>query len=248
MLLLKENKLTIENPLVIDSHDCTLTLTPDNLDCNYFGLITFWDKTIKTIQFIKIDTCFKARLVLSKEEFNSLDNSKIKIISISTDFSQESNSIPITFNKEKIGLTIKQQVSKDIAELKKDIVSLQSKLESLSLGKPITNPTIVNKDYIKPGMTLVAIDSETFIAAFPFMDVIKKVNGQAAVDGVVEIDASMIKYNTERTIEDQMKIIGEAIKVQNKSLKTISSELNVLSKKLAELSVKVETHLDNGII
>lgn len=248
MLTLKENKLTIQKDILIDSHDYTLILNADKTNCNYFGLITLSDKSIKTIQFTRIDTCLKARLVLSKEDLPLLDNSTFKLISASANLTQESNSIPISFDKDKINLTIKHQTSKEISELKRSVVALQDKIDALVLGKPITNVNIANKDYIQPGMTLIAIDNQTFIAAYPFVDIVKQVNGQTAVDGVVEIDASMIKYNTERTIEEQIKVIGKAIQTQNQTLKTISSELNVLSKKLADLTVKVETHLDNGII
>ena len=248
MLTLKENKLSAVENFTITKHDYTITLTPDNLDCHYFGLITLGDKTTLTIQFKKVDSCFKARLVLTKETLEVLDNSCLKIISISSNFERESNSIPLYFDRENISLTVKRSASTELSELKRQILSLESKIDALSLGKPVTNIDIQNKECIKPGMTLVAIDNQTFVAAYPFVDIVKEVNGQVAVDGVVNIDSSMVKYNTERTVEDQMKIIGEAIKAQHNSLQIISSELTALSKKIADLTVKIETHLDNGII
>ena len=248
MLQLINNNLTTSESIIIDSHDTILTLQADKLGCTYFGLITLTNKVVKTIQFVNTNTYFKARLLLTKEELQFLDNATLKILSVSLEMTQESNELHLTFNKEKILLTIKQQTSDEIAELKRTIVSLQEKLDALSLGKPLTSLNIKNKDYIQPGMTLIARDNNTFIAAYPFVDIITNINGQVAVDGIVNIDASMIKYTTERTIEEQLKIIGEAIKVQNQTIKVLSTELNMLSKKLADLTVKVETHLDNGII
>ena len=247
MLHLKNNILT-SDAFTIDSHSTILQLSTDILDCDYFGIIKFPNKIVKSIQFVKFDKVFKARVTFSEEELPYLLGATLKILSVSATFSKKSNEIPFNVNLEKLKLTIKQSASKDLAEFKTQFVQLKQQLEALSLGKLVPNINIANKDFIQPGMVLVAIDNGNFMAAYPFADVITEVNGQQAVDGVVEIDASMIKYNTERTIKEQMTVIGEAIKTQNQTLLTISSQLNALSKNLADLTVKVETHLDNGII
>ena len=143
---------------------------------------------------------------------------------------------------------VNQKTSKEIAEFRLQLEKLQEKLEALSLGKLVPNVNIANKDYIKPGMTLVALDNGNFMAAYPFADVIKIVNGQQAVDGVVEIEASMIKYNTERTVEAQLKVLGEAVTNVNNTVTTLIGEVKALSERLATLSMKVETHLDSGIV
>lgn len=247
MLQLKNNKLS-SSEFIIEEPNSILQLDTDVLDCNYFGLITFSNQVIKTIQFVKTNDSFKARLSLTEEDLPYLTGVSLKLLSVSSSFSKESNQIPIIFDINKIKLSIKQKVSKDLVEFKKELNQLQERLNTLSLGKLVPNVNIANKNYIQPGMILVAIDNGNFMAAYPFADVITKVNGQQAVDGVVEIDASMIQYNKERTIEEQLEVIGTAIAAQNTALKTISSEVNSIKQKLADLTVKVETHLDNGII
>ena len=97
-------------------------------------------------------------------------------------------------------------------------------------------------------MILEAVDNGNFMAAYPFADIVTKVNGQQAVDGVVEIDASMIKYNTERTIKDQLIVISKAIKAQNDTIKTLAGQIDSLNTKVATLSVQLATHLDSGIV
>ena len=97
-------------------------------------------------------------------------------------------------------------------------------------------------------MVLIAIDEGNFMAAYPFADVITKINGEQAVDGVVEITASMIKYNTERTIVEQFKVIAEAIQAENNALKTLTEQVNSISKRVADLGIKLATHLDSGIV
>lgn len=247
MLTFKNNILTSKQ-FTIDKADFILELKPDILDCEYFGIITLSNKTTKTIQFIKFDSIFKARLIIAEEELSLLNDSTFKLLSVSSTFSKESNSIKLVFNIDKIKLFVKQSVSKEVSELKKALLQLESRLEALSLGKLIPSVNISNKDYIKPGMTLVALDNGNFMAAYPFADIVKKINGQHAVDGVVEIDSSMIKYTVERTIEQQLKSLGEVIKVQNDTIKTLAGEILSLSERVSKISIKLETHLDNGII
>jgi hypothetical protein len=247
MILFKNNILTTK-PFTIDTADYIMELTPDVLDCEYFGILTLSNKTTKTIQFIRFNTIFKARLIISEEELPLFNNVSFKLLSVSSSFSKESNSINLNLDTNKIKLTIKQSVSKEMSELKKSLIQLQTKVETLSLGKLVPTVNIANKDYIKPGMILVAIDNGNFMAAYPFADIVKEVNGQHAVDGVVEIDASMIKYNIERNVEQQLKIMGEAILNQNDTIKTLAGELINLSQRVADISIKLETHLDNGIL
>ena len=247
MLKFKNNLLSAET-FCIDSPDYILRLTTDTPECNYFGVLTLTNKVVKTLQFVKFNNEFKARLSLNSEDLNFLQGSTFKLISVSSDFSKESNLLTLNFDVNKIKLTIKQYCSIEILELKKQISTLTTKLEALSLGKLVPNVNIVNKDYIQPGMILVAVDNGNFMAAYPFADIVTNVNGQQAVDGVVEIEASMIKYNTERTIEEQLKIIAKAVQTQNSTIKTIAGELGTLSKKVADLEIKLATHLDSGIV
>lgn len=247
MLKFKNNLLSAET-FCIDSPDFIFHLTTDTPDCNYFGVITLTNKVVKTLQFIKFNNEFKARLSLTTEDLNYLQGSTFKLISVSSEFSKESNLLSLNFDINKINLTIKKESSKEILELKKQISILTTKLEALSLGKLVPNVNIVNKNYIQPGMILVAIDNGNFMAAYPFADIVTNVNGQQAVDGVVEIKASMIKYNTERTIEEQLKVIAKAVQTQNSTIKTIAGELGTLSKKVADLDIKLATHLDSGIV
>ena len=247
MLKFKHNLLSAE-PFSIDSPDYIFQLTTDTPDCNYFGVITLTNKVVKTLQFIKFNSIFKARLLLDTEDLNYLRGATLKLISVSAEFSKESNLIALNFDINKIKLTIKQETSKEILELKKQIASLTTKLEALTLSKLVPNVNVINKDFIKPGMILVAVDNGNFMAAYPFADIVTKVNGQQAVDGVVEIDASMIKYNTERTIKDQLIVISKAIKAQNDTIKTLAGQIDSLNTKVATLSVQLATHLDSGIV
>jgi hypothetical protein len=247
MLQFKNNLLSSE-PFSIDSPDYIFQLLTDTPECNYFGAITLTNKVVKTLQFIKFNNIFKARLSLTLEDLNYLQGATFKLISVSSSFTKESNLLTLSFDINKIKLTIKQESSKEMLELKKQISALTTKLEALSLGKLVPNVNIINKDYIQPGMILVAIDNGNFMAAYPFADIVTNVNGQQAVDGVVEINASMIKYNTERTIEEQLKVIAKAIQTQNSTIKTIAGELGALSERVATLSMQLATHLDSGVV
>jgi hypothetical protein len=247
MLHYKNNILSTES-FVIDSHDSIITLTTDIPDCNYFGALILSNKVIKTLQFTKVNNTFKARLVVNKEELNFLDGVLFKLISVSTAFSKESNLVKFNFNKEKIALTVKQTISKEILEVQKRLTELNDRVNTLALNKIVPNVNIINKNLIKPGMMLVAVDEGNFMAAYPFADIVTNVNGQQAVDGLVEIDASMIKYNQERTIKKQLEVLNAAFKAQLTAISTIQNELNKIKNDVGNLTIKVETHLDNGII
>ena len=247
MLTLKNNLLSVSE-LSIDSADYIIQLHTDLPECTYFGLLTLNNAIVKTFQFIRMNNIFKARIVLTEEDIPFLQDATFKILSVSSNFTKESNLVYFNFDIPKIKFTIKQSVSKEVSEMKVDLAKIKSKLEALSLGKLVPNVNITNKDYIQPGMVLVAIDNGNFMAAYPFINNITEVNGQQAIDGVVDITSSMIKYNTERTVEEQLKVVGDAVVAQNTSIKTLAAELKVLSERLATLSMKVETHLDSGII
>ena len=246
MLTLKNNKLT-NTPFIIDSNEFIFSLSTD-IDCEFFGLITLNNNVIKTVQFSKYDSLYKARLLITKEDIDNLVGSTLHIVSMSSNFTQESNKINLLFNNLVINNKVKESTSLELFELKKQITTLTQKLNSMASGKIITNINISNKDYIQPGMVLVALDSKNFIAAYPFADTIKEVNGQKAIDGVVNLKASMIKYTTERTIAEQLEVLTTALLKEHKAIESISEEVKILSQKLADLSFKFEKHLDSGIV
>ena len=247
MLHYVQNILSKES-FTIESHDFIFKLQSDTPGCNYFGLITLANKVVKTLQFVEFPNFYKARLHLTEDDLLYLQSATFKLLIVSSSFTKESNQIPLVFDINKIKLNIKQEVSKDLIEIQKQISNIKDRVEALALGKVIPNINIVNKDYIKPGMVLIAIDEGNFMAAYPFADVITKINGEQAVDGVVEITASMIKYNTERTIVEQFKVIAEAIQAENNALKTLTEQVNSISKRVADLNIKLATHLDSGIV
>lgn len=247
MLTLNNNTLHTEG-FIISTHDFTFTLKAD-IDCQYFGILTLTNNTTKVIQFVKFPSLYKARLLIATEDLDYLKGSTLKILSTQNTFSKESNHINLEFDIDKIKLTIKQSISKDILALTKIVNQLNQRVDSITLGKLIPNVNIVNKDFIKEGMVLVALDDKgNFTAAYPFANVITEVNEQKAVDGVVIIDASMIKYSDERTIKQQLQIVTEALSKSLQVNKALSEELTNVKKDLGALTMAVNKHLDSGIV
>lgn len=247
MLTLKNNILSSKE-FIIDSHDITLLLKTD-IDCHYFGIITLANNTTKVIQFMKFPTLYKARLLITNEDLPYLEGSHLKILSTDASFNRESNNIKLTFDIEKIKLTVKQSISKDILNLTKTVNELNQRLDTITLGKLIPNINILNQNYIKKGMVIVAADDKgNFTAAYPFANIITELNDQKAVDGVVIIDASMIKYNQERTIAEQLDAIGEAFSKLLALTKLNSEELLKIKTELANLTMLVNKHLDSGVV
>ena len=247
MMLQLKNNLLQSDSLTIESSDYSFELQSD-IDCLFFGVITLNNGAIKTIQFSKISNIYKARLIITKDILPFLKDSTFKLSCISSSFNKYTNEIPLDFNESKINLDIKVRASKDLEELEKKVYILEQRLSSLTKTGVVPNINIQNKEMIKPGMTLVSLDEQgNFAAAYPFVDIISEVNGQRAIDGVVIIDASMIKYNTDRTIADQFNKVAEAIKKTNEAIQLLSSDLKVINTKIRDLRFDLDTHLDNGI-
>jgi hypothetical protein len=247
MLTLKNNILNTKG-FLIDSHDTTLIMKAD-VDCQYFGIITLTNNTTKVIQFIKFPSVYKARLIIYNEDLPYLEGAHLKILSTDASFSKESNIINLTFDIDKIKLTVKQSVSNDILSLTKELNELKQRLDVITLGKIIPNINILNQNYIKKGMVIVAADDKgNFTAAYPFANIITEINNQKAVDGVVILDASMIKYSEERTIQEQLNEIVKAFENIASLSKLNSEQLIKIKNDLANLTILVNTHLDSGIV
>ena len=248
MLTLKNNLLSTDNNVIITSQDTVLELESD-IDAILFGVFTLADKSLKNIQFIQTNKNKKARLLLSELDLHLLNNVSFAIHSVSDTGTLISNSIPVIFDVNTIKLHITRKTSIEILDTIKALQLLESKINSIVANNRLLNINIANLDYIQPGMVPVAIDNKgNFVAQYPFANIITNVNGQTAVDGVVYIDASMIKYNQDTMLDSYIKQLAESIKALSDFATTISQTLFSTVQSLQELRLKVETHLDNGLI
>lgn len=248
MLKFKNKILSSEKDFIISDSDAIIKIDSD-IDCILFGILTLSDKSIKTIQFNKCNDGIKARLLLTESDLPLLNGVTFSLHLTSNTGTFESNSIPVIFDVAKIKLTIKRKTSTELLDTLKELKLLEDKINSIVANHRLLKVNITNLDYIQPGMIPVAVDNKgNFTAQYPFANIITNVNGQTAVDGVVNIDASMIKYNQEIMLDAYIKQLAESLKAVTEFAKTISQTLFSTVESLQELRIKVETHLDNGLI
>lgn len=235
----------------VTSSDSLIKIETD-VDAVLIGVLRFFDGTTKILEFVKEkDETFKqiARLVIDTEDVKRLDSVTFCIESIDGSFRRTSNQIGVAFDTKLIGTDIKRHINNEYAELLKRIKQVEESIE-FGASKLLTNINITNKDLIKPGMIPVAIDSKgNFVAQYPFSNHVVSVNGITAANGAVIIDSSMIRYKKNgKSIEQTFDDHADAIASLKTLLTKVISNQKEIRQKLDELDIKLETHINSGII
>jgi len=249
MKLLKQH-LTSDD--IISSSDYVISLTTD-IDAIILGVLEFTNGSKKVIQFVKTNTeslTYKGRLIICPEDLEFLESSIFYLYLINGELSQKTNMLKLVFDKEKIKLDIKREISDQYKAVLTSVKKLEEKLSALTTGKVLQSLPIKNKDIIKPGMIPVAIDDKgNFVAMYPFANLISSINGHQGIDGAIKLDASMIEY------KENGDSIKEVIEKQTEAIQTIKHLIDEIAKnqkeirqQLNEVDMKIESHINNGII
>jgi hypothetical protein len=248
MLKYKDNILTINS--TITSHDTVLKLVSD-IDCVIAGLIEFSNKSYKTLNFIKENDYYKARLIITQEDLPYLDGATFAVAAIDSNTSKASNKVPIKFDVAKIAKTIKVASSNDIKDMQIKLSQLETTIHKISNNNftfKYTNVPIEGFDYIKPGMIPVSIDNKgNCMFQYPFANIITEINGQKTVNSAIMLVAKDIPIE-QTNVEAAIKAHTEAIKELNNLMKTISSELKSTKNKLASVEQALLQHTDSSIV
>lgn len=246
MINYSKGKLT--GTILINSAELFVDLTTDK-DCTYQAVLELSDGSIISSIFTNVNQRYKAKLRITADILNLLNNVHFYLVAINEGLSEKSNRLPVDCDMLKIKQSIKLATSKEIEELQKQISSLKKTVESLTSSKIISGVNISNKQYIQPGMILIAVDNKgNFVAGYPFTDHVQKVNGQEPIDGLVNIDSSMINYKGQRTVEEAFDAQAAALSALNESLNTISETQKQIASRLANIEIEFETFKNNGIV
>ena len=238
-----------EEPIV--SKETVITLITDlTKDVDIFGELSFENGTsIIMAFFYDKNNVFKSKLNLANQSKQFLPSSKFKLIIFDTGNHKTSNYVQLKFDLEKLTFNSNKTSSEEIKDLYLKVAALESKLNHLVDGHIIDSLPINNKEYIKAGMMLQAIDDNgNFIATYPFADVVKDVNGVKAVNSSIILDASMIQYNQNKTIFSVISEVIEALQAVNLTLKSHSSALKQLQEDINGVKLQLEKHLNDGIV
>jgi hypothetical protein len=248
MLTLINNKLSIKG--TITSADTILKLNTDK-DCIYIGVLTFTDNSNKTLNFVKENSYYKTRLLLTEEDLTNLSKCSFHLIQIESTLEQKTNEVTLEFDILKIKNNIKKSNSNEIRDIKINISKLTKRLEDVISKAPsftVTSATPINTKYVKPGMIPVAIDETgRCIFQYPFIDHVTEINGQKTVNNAILITAKDIPIE-QTDVATAIKAHTDAIKELNNLMQTISSELKSTKNKVADIEKALLQHTDSSII
>lgn len=248
MLKYKDNILTITSN--ITSHDTILKLTSD-IDCVIAGVLELSNKSYKTLNFIKENDYYKARLLITQEDLPYLNGSTFAIVAIDVNTSKASNKVPIKFDIPKITKTIMVSSSNAIKDMQIKLTQLETAIDKISNNNftfRYTNVPVDGLNYIKPGMIPVSIDNKgNCMFQYPFADIVTEINGQKTANSAIMLTAKDIPIE-QTNVESAIKAHTEAIKELNNLMKTISSELKSTKSKLAIVEQALLQHTDSSIV
>lgn len=246
--------LRIENGIlsVIDneirSSDTVLELQAE-VECQIFGKLTFKNGEVKIIQFDKIDNTYKGRLLISQEDLSKLSGAQFFAVLVSANFTEQTNGIQLKFNQELIKKDIRLVKSEEIKSIHEELNKLKSIINSLEKGGSLKFANIIDPELIQPGMIPVAVDNKgNFVAAYPFVNLITEVNGQKAVNGVVNVNASMIKCSSGKHIQQTIKEHASALQALANAFEVVSDQQKELLRRLDEIDIRLSAHINDGII
>jgi hypothetical protein len=236
----------------IASTDNLLTIYADQpQDSTIFGKVILMPSKIEIItQFTKrSSTVYVTRLRIDPEFLKDVEAATINIEVVSSTFSQEYPKQDLAVDKERIKRSITTTKHKEIQELKAQIRELSETLRALTEGRALTKLSLQNTNAIAPGMVPVAIDSKgTFIAAYPFNDMIKEINGVTPVGSAIKLFAEDIPLDSGISIQEAwVSYLQTASKILEYIFK-IENQISSLNMKLKEIETSLAAHMNTGII
>jgi hypothetical protein len=236
----------------IASTDNLLTIhTEQAQDSTIFGRVTLLPSKIEVVtQFTKrSSTIYVSRLRIDADLLQDVEAATINIELVSSTFSKKFPQQDLPVDKEKIKQSTTVAKHKEVQELKLKVMALDETLRGLTEGRALTKIALKNTDSIAPGMVPVAIDNQgNFIAAYPFNDMIKDVNGITPVSSSLKLTADDIPMEAGISIQEAWSSYIQTTTKILGYLSEIENQLSQVNKKLETLELNLTTHLNTGVI
>lgn len=239
--LKKQTGLSYDNE-VFKSADVVFKLQSD-YDVFITGVLVLSNGLNVTIPLNKEGLLFKGKLTISKDILPFLNNSKFFVYISNLNLSSQSNSVGIIFDVPKISALIKKEVGEEIKSLFVKVAELESQLYKLSNKGILKNAPVINKEDIKPGMIPVATATGEFTAAYPFADIVKKINGVGAINEAVLLTLGEIPLEPNgKNAKEVIQLLLEIAKGQAEAIKSILKTQEKLIQELKDLRLDYAEH------
>jgi len=234
--------------------------SPDNLltihmvgvdDATVFGRVTLQPLNTEIItQFNKrSSTIYASRLRIDTELLQKVEAATITIEVVSATFSKLYPKHDLPVDRDKIKQSIITIKHKEVQDLKLKLLTMEETLRCLTEGRALTKLSLKNTDSIAPGMVPVCIDNKgTFIAAYPFNDMIKDINGVTPIGSSLTLMADDIPMESGVSIQEAWQSYIQTTTKILGYISTIEDQLSAITNKIKELDTALTTHLNTGII
>lgn len=248
-LTYKKDKLTIDAGYeIIDNAASIVTVRSDIIGANIFGILTLSNGLTKTIQFVhKTNGLYYGKLIILEHEVAVLNGAAFKLQIGDASFVKTSNVVLPKFDIPSINLSVKRVHDTELADMHKEIAELKQTLNSLAKGYKLGIEIKGDTSYIKPGMIPVAIDGGAFIAAFPFQDTVKRVNGKDPVDNSVELKPYDIPYR-DSNLHDYLVDLTKALSEVSDLTRNVADQLSKLRHRVDDLDYRFEQYKNKGTL
>jgi hypothetical protein len=241
MLKIFNNVLSYDNE-VIKSPEAIFKLKTDK-QVSYIGHVTLNNGIKLSFPFIEEGLIYKGKFTISKDILPFLIGSALSVTMTDLNFQSTTNSVQVVFDLPFITLNIKKEIGEELKTLSVKVAELESQLHKLSNKGILKNASIVNKEDVKPGMIPVATVTGEFAAAYPFADVVKKVNGLKAVNESLLITLKDIPFVANgQSSKDVVQLLLEVVKGQAEVIQAILKTQEKIIEDIKDLKIDYAEH------
>ena len=239
--LKKEIGLTYDNE-VFKTADIIFKVQSE-IDVVLTGVLTLTNGIKITIPLQKEGALYKGKFTISKDIIAFLNHPKFSIYKTDLNHTSVTNSVTLVFDIQKITLDIKKEVGEEVKHLFIRLAELESQLSSLTNKGILKNAPVINKHEIKPGMIPVATATGEFTAAYPFADIVKKINGVSAVDEKILLTLAEVPYEANgKSAKEMVQLLLEIAKGQAEAIQLILQTQDKLIQDIKELKLDYAEH------
>jgi len=246
--------LTYDNQ-PITSNDTILVLKNLRDPATFFGIFMVANHVVGTVQFVGFeDSIYKARFTITEENASYLQKNVTFHLQVSSQtFQATTNTVPILFNWDKIRLTIKSTLHKELLELKDRLTKLEQNHTTRDTHKVIAasykSPVFLTGGKpLLPGMVPVAISDHEMVPAFPFTTAVQELNGIIPLMGKIILTAEKIPVTEEQSVLDCLRSLEQQVENLSVAVSYVTEGNRQILKRLSELETAFAEHKNSGIL
>lgn len=191
---------------------------------------------------------YKGKLTISKDILPFLNRPRFFVYKSDLNNSSQSNDVEIVFDIPKITIAIKKEVGEEIKQLSIRIAELESQLIKLSSKGILKNAPVINKEEIKPGMVPVATATGEFTAAYPFADIVKRINGIGAINEAILLTLAEVPYEANgKNAKEVVQLLLEIVKGQAEVIQTILKSQEKIIQDIKDIKLDFAEHKNTAL-